>query len=267
VRDEANPDFGNRVRFSRLKLIGKSPAHYHAGVDTETSAKDKGTAVHAVLLGGRDVVCYDEKTDSGKQRPRHGKDWDRFRELHHRDIIVTPKEYEQVMGMVEAVRAHRQAMELIGHADGREETLLFDFLRLEARTTPDLWARPYVAELKTSISSAPSKFMWQSLRFGYHAQMAFHRIGLKRAKMVEPPESFVIAVESTPPYPVTVFRFTPRALEQGEKTIRAWCETLKGCLASDQWPPYAQSTVDLDVPDDEAAVSFDEAVEEQDVPF
>ena len=52
------------VRFSRLKLMGKSPAHYQAGVDTETGSMRKGSALHSYLLGDADrVQVYEGKRD------------------------------------------------------------------------------------------------------------------------------------------------------------------------------------------------------------
>lgn len=250
--DESSDEFGSRVRFSRLKLMAKSPAHYAAGVDTSTSAKDKGTAVHAILFRGKRVTFYGEKTESGRAAPRNGAKWEAFQSANAGALILSAREYDQVQRMVEAVRADRQAMEaLTGTA---EETLLFDFLNLESRTTPDVWSPDSWAELKTSISADPFRFTHQSLRMYYHAQMAFHREGLWRAKRVKPKHGYVVAVESTAPYPVTVFRMTDNALDKGDRTIRAWFEQLKTCLASDQWPPYSQSVVDLDVPESEELI-------------
>jgi hypothetical protein len=66
----------------------------------------------------------------------------------------------------------------------------------------------------------------------------------------KPLAAYVVAVESTPPFPVTVMRLTDRALDQGERLCTSWMETLLNCEASNFWPPYAQSIVPLDVPDD-----------------
>ena len=70
----------------------------------------------------------------------------------------------------------------------------------------------------------------------------------------------LLAVESTAPYVVTVFRVTERALEQGRRTYRLWFERLMACEEADEWPGYVQSVVPLDVPEsDEVTFGEEEA--------
>jgi hypothetical protein len=248
--DQSESDFGSRIRFSRLKLIGESPAHYQAGADTsDTSARDKGTAVHSILLKDKSVTFYPEKTADGKSAPRRGEKWERFKADNPGRQILSASEYECTMRMVQSVRACRPAMEVLkGKA---EETILFDLLGMECRTTPDVNGGSFFTELKTSKSSKPSRFASQSFYMNYHAQMAFHRIGIRRAKKGTADTGYVMAVASTHPYLTTVMKMTERALEKGDRIIRAWMELLKTCEASNQWPGYSQSIIDLDVPEDE----------------
>lgn len=255
IGDVPDDEFGSRVRFSRLKLFAKSAAHYLEHPQGESAALEKGTAVHAVLLGGREIIAWTQKTKptkkskGGKQAPRNGAEWEAFRAAHPRAVILLPREYEQINRQVAAVRADRKAMEALEGV--KERTILFDMLGLECRSTPDTLAPTHFAELKTCRSSDPFRFGWQVKSLCYHGQMAFHAEAIRRAKLGDGKIGYIVAVESTPPFPVTVFKMTESALEKGAKKIRFWMEQLKGCLASNQWPPYAQSIVDLDVPDEE----------------
>ncbi len=251
IGDAPDDEFGSRVRFSRLKLMASSPAHYLAHPQGESSALDKGTAVHSMLLRGARITFYPKKTKAGKAAPRNGGEWEAFKLANADAKIVTASEYEVCNRMVESVRANKYAMEVLtGIA---EETILFDWLNLECRATPDVRdpGGAFVTELKTCQTSKPSRFSWQATQLCYHGQMAFHRAAMRKEKLGRDPLGYVVAVESTVPYPVTVFKMTDRAWEKGEKQIRFWMEQLKSCLASNQWPPYAQSVVDLDVPDDD----------------
>ena len=45
------------LRFSRLKLMGKSAAHYVEGYGEETGPMRKGTALHAFLLGRKEKIA------------------------------------------------------------------------------------------------------------------------------------------------------------------------------------------------------------------
>lgn len=277
IGDVPDDEYGSRVRFSRLKLLAKSPAHYLANPQGESEALERGTAVHAVLLGGRRVIVWDKKTEptkkskGGKQAPRNGGAWDAFKAANPGATILLPGEYETVMRMVDAVRANRDAMHILTGVV--EDTILFDMLGLECRTTPDVRAHDgsFYTELKTCRSSDPFRFGFQTKQMSYHGQMAMHREGIRRAKLGPASHGYVVAVESTLPHPVTVFRVTDHALEKGDKQIRFWMERLKGCIQSGQWPPYAQSVVDLDVPDDEielsGAIPGDADPEDDDIPF
>jgi PDDEXK-like domain of unknown function (DUF3799) len=242
----------DRIRFSRLKLMAKSPAHYLHATQRDTSAKDKGTAVHA-LLNSQRVTFYPEKTKTGRSAPRNGEKWEQFQRDNQDAIIVTAKQYDEVNGMIESLRACREAKAILTGI--HEETLRFDLLNLECRTTPDVRGDGFFTELKTSVSSDPRRFIMQSFWMSYHAQMALHRIGIKRAVAgAKPDAGYMVVVESTAPYPVTVFKMTDKAMDAGDKQIRRWMETLKGCIASNQWPPYAQSVMDLEVPEQDIEI-------------
>lgn len=250
------------VRFSRLKLFSESALHYLANVHADSATLDKGTAVHSILLGGKRVIYYDGKVKpkkgeppSDKIGPRSGEQWERFKADNADAKILTQKEYDLSHRVADAVRANPLAMQALSGI--AEETIRFDFLGLPCRSTPDVRAfdGSFVSELKTCRSSNPFRFAAQSHWMFYHVQMAFHREAMRRTKRWpstgNPPTPFVVAVCSTPPFPVTVFKMTERAIEKGEKTFRFWFEQLKTCIASQQWPAYAQSVVDLDVPDGE----------------
>jgi hypothetical protein len=245
------------VRISDLKRIGQSPAHYRAAVESSGSHVAKGSAVHSVLLGGQHVTCYDRVTEAGAAAPRRGQHWEAFKAAHAGDLILTRDEVAQVDGMVEAVRACPEAMRVL---DGvKEQTLTWDISGRACRGTPDVRSDQYVTELKTTRSSDPRRFMWDAIKMGYYAQLAWYLDGAVKARVGTPDAAFVVAVESTAPYVVTVFRVTERALEQGRRTYRLWFERLMACEEADEWPGYVQSVVPLDVPESEEALGEEEA--------
>lgn len=258
------------LRFSRLKLFAESPMHYLANAQARSSVLDKGTGVHSLLLGGKRVVYYDKETASGRSAPRNGKDWEAFKALNEDALILSRSEYDVSNRIAEAVRSNELAMMALTGA--KEQTLRFEWQGLQARTTPDCRANDhtFVTELKTCRSSRPGRFASQAFWMYYHAQMAFHIEGMKANGLVkrgQMPTAYIVAVCSAEPYPVTVFKLTDKALEQGRKSLILWTEQLRGCIESRHFPAYSQAIVDLDVPEGDELVFADGETESVDVPF
>jgi hypothetical protein len=85
---------------------------------------------------------------------------------------------------------------------------------------------------------------------GYHAQLAWYRIGL-RANGIDPQAAHIVAVENSNPFVTTVFRVTEQALDKGERLVRLWMERLLACERHNCWPGYIdeRATFDFDIPD------------------
>lgn len=228
------------VRFSHLKAFGRSAAHGHLARTSEfkaTKAMLVGTAVHAVTFGTKEVAAYDGV--------RRGKAWEEFRDGHPHLHIMSPAEYYDVSNMASALKRSDLAMDVLRGVT--ETTVAFDWYGRKCRATPDVRQTGGVTDLKTTVTSDPAKFMWQSAKMGYHAQLRMQQIacGLD----IDAP-AHIVAVESKPPYPVTVFRLTEDALMAGEKLLFLWMEKLKACEDAGEFPGYAQSVVELGIPGD-----------------
>jgi hypothetical protein len=233
------------VHFSTLKHIQRSPAHYQAASNAEPSKahERKGTALHSMVIGNpEDVVVWGNKRD-----PRN-KEYQAFMEANDGRHILSGKEYDVAEEMSAAIRRHPAAMELlVGH---REQQINWEWLGRRCSGTPDVFSLEHVVELKTCRTAHPERFMSAAKFYGYHAQLAWYRRGLIESGFGTPASAWIVAVESAPPFPVTVFRMTDNALELGERMCRAWLERLLVCEASDQWPAYAESAVPFDIEDD-----------------
>ncbi len=201
-----------------------------------TYAMQRGTAVHALLFGTRKVVGYHGSV-------RRGKEYDAFAAAHIDHEILTAAEFDKARRMADAVRACKLAEPYLKGVV--ETTLLFRWIGLDCRATPDVNAPSHLTELKTAASAEPLKFTYQALRMAYHAQMRMQQIacGDKRP-------CFIVCVESAEPFPVTVFELDKRTLEIGEKLLMTWAERLKNCEASGTYPPYCQSVYPLMAPED-----------------
>lgn len=239
--DPHPPPEEDPIRFSRLKLFGKSPAHFAAALEQESSAMDIGSAAHSLVLGGRDVVAYPGKV-------RRGKEYDQFVLENPEALILTRAEFGRASRMAGAVKGNADAMRVL---DGdREQTIFWRVQGRACRGTPDVRSDKFITELKTGETSDPRFFPFKLRRFCYHGQLAWYSDGAVLSGLPDPEEHFVVAVEATYPHVVTVFRITKDTIDQGRKMIRLWFERLIQCEAAKEWPGYCQSIVDLELPNE-----------------
>lgn len=239
------------LRFSRLKLMAKSPAHYAAYKPEPTGAMETGTAADRLLLGGK-VIAYPGPV-------RRGKDYEAFCAQNPDALIVTQKEGALALGIAEAVQNCPDAVRLL--TGTRQQTIYWDFNGRPCRGTPDVRGDGFLTDLKTGETSDPRFFPFKVRRFAYHAQMSFYETGVSLAKLPPVTQSYIVAVEQTPPYVVTVYRLTDQTIEFGARLWRLWLEQLQVCEASGAFPSYSQSIVDLDLLDDEEVLDLSDATE------
>lgn len=235
------------LRFSQLKHMGDCPARFRYELTaTEPTKKkpsfEKGTALHSYLIGDPEAVAFYPERRAGKQ-------WEAFSGAHAGKAILIPSESESVIGMRDAVFRNPRAQELLEGT--REKTLYWENGTRKCRGTPDVRTGRRIVELKSGRAVRPAKFERYGRWFGYHAALAWYIDGCNSAGVGPIEEAYIVAVGSSPPYPVTTFRLTERAIEQGRKQYRLWFEQLMVCESCNEWPEYAQGDVPFDVPDDD----------------
>jgi hypothetical protein len=238
------------LRFSKLKLLSKSAAHYKHGWDGETTSTRTGSATHRYLIGDKSaVLLYPGR--------RAGKKWEEFRDApeHEGCDILIESEFKDVDGMRRAIERHPRAVQLL--AGIREERIEWEMCGRACAGTPDVvhlneGGSKVLVELKTSVSAKPELFMYQARKMSYECQLAWYADGLELSNTYAPGpvvEQFIVCVESKAPYPVTVIRVTDKMRKKGARQCRFWLEQLLVCERTGHFPGYVESDVDWD--DDE----------------
>ena len=229
------------VRFSNLKYMAQSPAHYRERLlnpPEPSRAMRIGTCAHAALLGGN-VVVYDGD--------RRGKAWLEFEDAHAGQEIVTRAEWVLGEAMADAVRADLCVAKLLARVTDREACIGWMNGRRACKGRVDAFGGGVLLDLKTCADASPGRFAPTAVRMGYLAQMAWYADGLAM-NGVRADEVYIIAVESKPPHVVQVYEITPASLDFGRAQYSAWFERLLQCEAADEWPGYVQSIVPLEPP-------------------
>lgn len=240
------------VRFSNLKHMALSPAHYLSACESgfeETISMKLGSGTHAMLLGKPWCVF------TGKVR--NGKAWDAFEAEHADKCILNQREADEAQRMVDSVLRNADAVLLL-HGLTYEHALHFrnELQGRLCRATPDGYNDSRVVELKSTRSAHPERFMRDAFFRYYHAQLAWYLDALRASWTIGelgralcgsgPTEAFIVAVENKAPYAVQCFELTPRLLEQGRAQCRGWLERVVQCERANVWPAYCESIVKFD---------------------
>lgn len=241
------------IRYSNLKHIGRSPAHYIHAINhprEDSGPLRIGRLVHWHILGAMpddedgEIHVYDGD--------RRGKAWESFAAEHTGSEIVTAKEWAKAAPIADAVRNNAFAMSLIEGALC-EQPIAWKIGSRACSSRPDAFKHyGALVDLKTTNDASIVALQRMAQKMAYHAQAAMYRDALASIG-VKTTESLIIAVETKAPYPVTVMRLTERRVDEGRRLYRSWYETLRTCEDSDHWPAYTESVVSWDVSEWEEA--------------
>ncbi len=254
------------TRFSLLKLLALSPAHYRAAcqhsqddslasrLGSMSGARDRkdayrfGTAVHG-LIDDKEVAVYKERRD-----PRAQKYKDFQAEAAARGCveILNEKEMRKAQLVADAIRRNTNAARLLFDGTIREQRIDWKFCGKDVRSTPDSRAPNHSTDIKTAVTAQPEVFRRQGFRLFYHCQGALYCDAIEDATGTRPSDVYLVVVEKSDPFPVSILRITDRALDVGAKLNRLWIEQLLACERANTWPEYLEDigTFDLDEPED-----------------
>lgn len=244
-----------RVNFSTLKAMAKSPAHYRHGLvapPEDTDAKKLGRAVHLAAFEPerfqRAIAVWDGGT-------RKGKDWDKFCEQNVGKELLTEAEHKKCIAIQAAVRADARAMHYVSGGRGEVSFLWTveggegaNAYRIECKGRIDFDAREAVVDLKSTKDGSPEGFAKQVVNLGYDVQAPWYVDGYFLATKIRKPY-VIVAVENTPPHVVQVYRVPDQVLELGRQKYRAWIDRLAWCREHAIWPGYSDGVeLDLELP-------------------
>lgn len=232
----------------RALLAPGCPAQFKYDRDNPQAPKrefDLGHAAHKLVLGEGeeiDVLDFDNYLTKAAKTARD----------EARAMGVVPllrHEYEQIEGMVAAVRQHPIAGPLFAPGTGVAERSMYwtdPATGVRCRIRPD-WLRHreengrlIVVDLKTARAVDPAALQRAVYEHGYHAQAAFYLAGVKALDLHGDHEpAFIFAFQAkTAPYLIHLVELDFPALTLGaarnERALRIYAE----CERTSVWPGF-----------------------------
>lgn len=249
--------------FSSIKHLAKSPFHYKNRQPLEeTDALQLGRVAH---IGAFEPETFEDRIAVWRKR-RQGREWEDFHGMYSYEgrEVITAAILDRALRIVKAVRESTQAFHYLVDGDAEMTAQWDNGITGRSRGRIDYLGPNCIVDLKTCADASPEGFGRAAWRNHYHVQAAYYVDGVKAATGREMPFVF-IAVESSAPYVVQVYRVPPELIEMGRETYRDWLTTLHRCRTTGKWPGYAEHETDLLPP--RWAVPSEEGIDDMGLTF
>ncbi len=284
VHDVSRDDYDrlDRVNWSTLKHMGKSPAHYRRmALDRQagdTDAKKLGRCSHLATLEP-EKFRSEVATWTGDRRA--GKEWEAFKKKNNGRELLKQEQHDYCVEIGEAARSCAMAKPYLAGGHG-EQTILWshvvkpapkpiviadndsptvealaqainqatalDGYKIDCKGRVDFVADiGALVDLKTTRDASPEGFGRECARYEYHVQAAFYRDGFRSATGRDLPY-IIVAVETSKPHVVQVYRVPDEILDLGRERYRALLDRLYMCRGQSDWPGYGSEVLDLTLP-------------------
>jgi hypothetical protein len=257
------------LRSSHLKDLKQSPAHFKYALNNhreETEALRQGKLIHSAFENPEKFMdsyvvepIFEGRTQKGelttssncKEVKEKRAEW--LSNQKKEVIILSEKDSEMIVGMINAVSKHKLASRLLKQGIREVSGFVED-----PDTGVILQYRPdfihefgYIIDIKSTRNASVSSFthdifsdrgLWyliQACHYAYCAKLMGH------AKH----NSFTfIAVEKTPPYGLNVISLSEHHLDSGEGWRRKLTKLYADCLKSGVWPGYEEKAINPEIP-------------------
>jgi hypothetical protein len=166
-------------------------------------------------------------------------------------VPLKPLDVEGVGSMTEQLYKHPEARKLL-HGALKEISIKFELDGFPCKGRLDAYhadgeLEGVVVDLKTTRDASPEGFKRAAYSYGYHRQAAWYLQGLKTLGL--PATSFyIIAVETSAPHAVAVYKLSEKALEAGLKEVTELFALYKECKSTNEWDGYSRTAQVLELP-------------------
>lgn len=242
---------------SVLKLFEKSSAsvlsYYMASEEEDEPDHFKlGRAVHMASLEPKlfaeCVILEQEFKGTGSRKER--ADWKAAQPATA--LILKPKEYMHIKGMIQSILDYPDAASLLSHGSPEISGYYRDAeTGVKCKIRPDLWneQKGILLDVKSCVDCSPRAFSRKIYEYKYHLSMAMYSEGIYQITGKRPTVCVFLAVEKKPPYERAVYICSEKMLQKGYEEYSSSMQKLKYCLDTKLWPCRQNEWEELDLPE------------------
>jgi len=208
---------------SSLKKLSKSLNHYLCQDTEQTAPMMKGVALHDFVehkFAGRDFENFYTYTPTVDKRTKAGKEiLDQFMRENSHLKILSEADYKDVVEMGNAILSNPDFWKFLKNADV-EEVILWNHEGIKSKARLDYSKKKehVITDLKTCQDASIRGFRSSALRYLYHLQAQWYRIGYRAVHGTLPTFIFA-AVENHPPYNTALYSLSDELLDQAQDMI------------------------------------------------
>jgi exodeoxyribonuclease VIII len=246
------PDYRkiDAVNSSYLKRLDHCPA-YAKVEPPDTPATIFGRAFHTAILEpslfyDQYVVAptVDKRTTAGKNT------WADFQAANLGKVLLKEEEASRIMDMIEAVRAHPTARELLKEGSSEVTVVWQDKetgLLCKARFDhlPDDGDKRTIIDVKTADNVESHVYRNAAVNYGYYLSASMYIEGARIALGHEFDIMAHIAVEKEPPSRTEVYIFDDSFIDYGRNEFHRLLRVEAGCRERNSWPNYKTAGADI----------------------
>lgn len=229
-------------------LVTRSPAHAWvkhprlnpAWAEEESGRADLGTALHAAILGGEEIVYAPEGFEDWRK-----KEAQTFRNNARENGQIALLAHQRVE-IETAAESGRAALEAVAEGTKRilEHVMIWRDGKVWKRARPDVWLPEVqtMVDVKTVIDADPDKWIRQSLAAGgYDVQCEHYLDGVRTLGLAKEARFLFLLVELEPPHCTAWVALDPEYAAIAQKKVKLATKMWADCMAEDHWPGYTQS--------------------------
>lgn len=226
------------LRESPRKAWFSHPRLNPAFAEKEEDKFDIGTAAHAMLLEGANIIQMCDFDDWRKAEARAARDAAR----NAGKIPLLRRHRDDVVAMVTAAEAFIQHSEIADYwKDGDSELVGIceeKGVWLRARLDRVTKNRRHIIDYKSTTDASPEPFSRQILRMRYYIQDAFYRRVVRNLGSVSPSFAF-LAQSCEAPYECSLHACDPALQEIADAEVQRAIDLWRKCATTKQWPSHS----------------------------